>query len=498
MQVKSERLEECQVRLTIELDGAEVENKLRKTAQDVARRYAVPGYRKGKAPYAAVLRAFGRELLQQQALEDSVEEMVGEAMKESGLEPYDVGKVDKVEWDPFVLEMIVPIRPEVDLGDYRAVRLDPELKPVGDEDVERYLEDLRQEHAQWVPVERPAAMGDRVVVDIDGRIGDRVVLGNQGRELILTDGARYPLPGFHEQVAGMSADEEKRFVLTYPDDDPRQDVAGREATFTVKLVTAGQQDIPPLDDDLAAMVGDYASLADLRTAAHRNLEVEAQQAAEAEFADRVLAAMVEQAPKIEFPSQAVDRELDSMLEDMESNLAARGLKMEAYLGILRKTRAAYRQDLRPAATDRVKRLLALSEIVKREGLQVEDAEVDAELAQLKAREESQDAKLQEALDSPVGRVGVMNDLLIAAARQRIVDIAKGEAPALVVRSETASVAETAVVAEQPPVVQSETASVAEEPPVVESETASVAEPEPAGENPENPGEGSEPRAIGQD
>jgi trigger factor len=462
MQVKSERLEECQVRLTIELDGAEIEKKLRRTAQDVARRYAVPGYRKGKAPYAAVLRAFGRELLQQQALEDFAEEMMGEAMKESGLDPYDVGKVDKVEWDPFVLEMIVPIWPEVDLGDYRAVRLDPELQPVGDEDVERYLEELRQEHAQWVPVERPAAIGDRVVADIEGKIGDRVVLGNQGRELILTEGARYPLPGFHEQVAGMSADEEKRFTLTYPDDDPRQDVAGQEATFTVKLVTASQQDVPPLDDDLAAMVGDYATLDDLRAASRTNLEVEARQAAESEFGDRVLAAMVEQAPKIEFPPQAVDRELDSMLEDMESNLAARGLKMEAYLGILRKTRAAYREELRPAAADRVRRLLALFEIVKREDLKVEDAEVDAEIALLKAREEFQDTQLQELFDSPAGRAGVRNDLLIATARERVAQIAKGEAPELLPAAEAA--------AEEP----AATEAAVEEP---AAEEAAVAQPE---------------------
>ncbi len=292
MKTTSERQENCQVRVTVELDAAEVENKLRQTAQKLSRRYTVPGYRKGKAPYAAVLRTFGRELLQEQALEEFGQEIYDQALKGIEYEPYTAGELEKVEWDPFRLEILVPIMPEVDLGDYRSVRATPEPKPVTDDAVDHYLEDLRQQNTQWIPVERPAAPGDHVVVDIEGRAGDQVVLSNQGRELTLDTASRYPLPGFHEQVAGMSPGEEKRFTLTYPDDDPRKDLAGQEATFTVKLVAINEPDVPPLDDELAQMVGDYSTLADLRAAAHKNLEEEARQAAEAELPDKALDAMI--------------------------------------------------------------------------------------------------------------------------------------------------------------------------------------------------------------
>ena len=443
MKVTSERQENCQVRVTVELDAVEVENKLRQTAQRLSRRYTVPGYRKGKAPYAAVLRTFGRELLQEQTLEEFGQELYDQALKEIEYEPYTAGSLEKVEWDPFRLEILVPIMPEVDLGDYRAVRAAPEPKPVAEDAVDRYLEDLRQQHTQWISVERPAALGDHVVVDIEGRAGDEVVLSNQGRELTLDAAGLYPLPGFHEQIAGMLPGEEKQFTLAYPGDDFRQDLAGREAAFTVKLVAVNEADVPPLDDELAQMVGDYNTLADLRAAAQKNLEEEARQAAEAELPDKALDAMIAAATKIEYPPQAVEKELDSMLEDMEENLSTRGMKLDTFLGMIKKTREAYRQELRPAAEERLRHVLALGEAIKREGIKVEAPDIEARVEELKAQEEFQSEEAQKFLDDPATRAGIANDLLLTKTRERIALIARGEAPPLEV------VAEAPVEAEAP-------------------------------------------------
>ena len=447
MKVTSERQENSQVRVTVELDAVEVENKLRQTAQRLSRRYTVPGYRKGKAPYAAVLRTFGRELLQEQALEEFGQELYDQALKGIEYEPYTAGELEKVEWDPFRLEILVPIMPEVDLGDYRSVRLTPEPKPVAEDAVDHYLEDLRKQHTQWIPVERPAVLGDHVVVDIDGRVGDQVVLGNQGRELALDATSPYPLPGFHEQVVGMSPGEEKQFTLTYPDDDPRKDLAGREGTFTVKLVAVNEPDVPPLDDELAQMVGDYSTLADLRAAAQKNLEEEARQAAEAELPDKALDAMIAAATKIEYPPQAVEKELDSMLDEMEQNLSSRGIKLDTFLGMIKKTREAYRQELRPAAEERLRHMLALAEAIKREGLKVDEADIDARIQELKAQEGFQSEEMQKLLEDPAARAGLANDLLLTKIRERIALIARGEAPPLETAAEAPAEAEAPADAE---------------------------------------------------
>jgi len=455
MRVTSERQENCQVRVTVELDAVEVEDKLRQTAQRLSRRYTVPGYRKGKAPYAAVLRTFGRELLQQEALEEFGQELYDQALKEVEYEPYAPGELEKVEWDPFRLEILLPIMPEVDLGDYRSVRATPEPKPVADDAVDHYLEELQQQHTQWIPVERPAVLGDHVVVDIEGRAGDQVVLGNQGRELTLDAASPYPLPGFHEQVVGMSPGEEKQFTLTYPDDEPRKDLAGREATFTVKLLTINEPDVPALDDELAQTVGDYGTLADLRAAAHTNLEEEARLAAEAELPDKALDAMIAAATKIEFPPQAVDKELDSMLEDMEQNLSTRGIKLDTFLGMIKKTRDAYRQELRPAAEERLRHVLALAEAIKREGLKVEEAEVEAKVQELKAQEEFQSEEMQKLLDNPATRASLANDQLLTRIRERIAQIAKGEAPPLETAAEAPADVDVEAPAETVPVETAE-------------------------------------------
>jgi len=476
MKVTSERQENCQVRVTVELDAAEAENKLRQTAQRLSRRYTVPGYRKGKAPYAAVLRAFGRELLQEQALEEFGQELYDQALKEVEYKPYAPGELEKVEWDPFRLEILLPIMPEVDLGDYRAVRATPEPKPVADDAVDHYLEELRQQHTQWIPVERPADLGDHVVVDIEGRAGDQVVLGNQGRELILDATSPYPLPGFHEQIVGMSPGEEKQFTLTYPDNEPRKDLAGREATFTVKLVAINEPDVPALDDELAQTVGDYSTLADLRAAAHKNLEEEARLAAEAELPDKALDAMIAAATKIEFPPQAVDKELDSMLEDMEQNLSTRGIKLDTFLGMIKKTRDAYRQELRPAAEERLRHVLALGEAIKQEGLKVEETEVEAKVQEMKAQEEFQSEEMQKLLDGPAARAGLANDLLLTKIRERIALIAKGEAPPLEVAAEAPGGAEELAEVEAPADADARATALAVAESRAESEPAAPAEP----------------------
>jgi len=447
MKVTSERQENCQVRVTVELDTAEVENKIRQPEQRLSRRYTVPGYRKGKAPYAAVLRTFGRELLQEQALEEFGQEFYDQALKGIEYEPYTAGELEKVEWDPFRLEILVPIMPEVDLGDYRSVRVTPEPKPVADDAVDHYLEDLRQQHTQWIPVERPAVLGDHVVLDIEGRADDQVILGNQGRELTLDAASPYPVPGFHEQVVGMSPGEEKQFTLTFPDDDPRKDLAGREGTFTVKLVAVNEPDVPPLDDELAQMVGDYSTLADLRAAAQKNLEEEARQAAEAELPDKALDAMIAAATKIEYPPQAVEKELDSMLEEMEQNLSSRGIKLDTFLGMIKKTREAYRQELRPAAEARLRHVLALAEAIKQEGLKVEEADIEERVQELKAQEDFQSEEMQKLLDDRAARAGLANDLLLTRIHERIAQIAKGEAPPLEIAAEAPADAEAPAEAE---------------------------------------------------
>jgi trigger factor len=436
MKVTTERMENCQIKMIVEMDAAEIDGKLRVTARKLSRQFTVPGYRKGKAPFHAVIRVFGREAVQQQALEDFGNEWYDQAVEQIEVKPYQAGELQSVEWDPFRMTVLLPIEPEVDLGDYRSVRVAFEVGPVADEQIEEYLADLQKRHAQWVPVERPAAFGDQVVLDLVGKAGDETFMDHEEYEMLLKAEARHPLAGLPEQIAGMSAGEEKTFTLPVPEDDPHTSVAGKEATITARLHTVKEEDLPPLDDELALMVGDYETLDDLRAATRERLEKEATERAESAYLDKVLDAMIEGSVKIEYPPQAVDRESDLALNRLDRNLRSSGLEMETYLGIIGKTREVYKQELRPASEERLKKRLVLTEVASREGLTVEEEEIDREIDRLTDLMGDQPESMREMLQSPVGRLSVADDLLVARVQERVIQIAKGEAPPL----ETASAA----------------------------------------------------------
>ncbi len=469
MEVTTERLEDCQVNVIIELDAAETDKRLRQTARTISRQFTVPGYRRGKAPFAAVVRAFGREAIQQQAVDDWGQQLYEEAIEEIEYEPYQVGELQDVEWDPFRMTVLLPIPPEVDLGDYRSVRVPYEVEPVTEEQIDAYLAGLQQEHAQWVPVQRPAAIGDQVVLDMHGVAGEVEIMNNQEYEMLLQADVAYPLPGFHEEVVGMSTGEDKTFTLTVPEDDDALDAAGKEAAVTVHLHSIKEKDLPSLDDDLALLVGDYDTLEDLTAGVREQMETQALQKAERQYLDAALDAFIEAAPTLEYPPQAVDREAEAALNQMENNLASSGIQLDTYLGMLGKTREAYKEDLAPAAEERLKKRLVLGEIVKVENLQVEDGDIEAEIERILERMGSQEEEMRETLESPGGRFMIADDLMTHKAQERIVQIAKGEAPPL-------EVADPDEVGEESPVGAEADAMVEAEAELDPVETADAEEP----------------------
>ncbi|MFN2227475.1 MAG: trigger factor [Anaerolineae bacterium] len=451
MKVTTERLDNCQVNVIIELDAAETEEKLRQTARKLSREFTVPGYRRGRAPFHAVIRVFGREAVQQQTLEDFGNDIYEQALEEIEYEPYEIGDLQEVEWDPFRMVVQIPIPPEIELGDYRAVRVPLEPEEVTDEEVEAELERMRQEFAQWVPVERPAQMGDQVLMDYRGTAGDEPVMDNENYELLLEEGAFHPLPGFHEQVVGMAPGETKTFELQVPEEGEDEEVAGKTATITATLHAVREQDLPEMADELAMMVGTYETLDELKASVRERLETEALEREEADYLSKVLEAMIEGASRIEYPAQAVDREADLALRQMEQNFAMQGLPPSTLWSMIGKTREQYKQEMGPVAEDRLRRRLVLEEVGRREGLEPDEAEIEAEIERMVAMAGDEADEMREMLESPEGRASIADDLRIDLARERVKAIGKGEAPELAeAEVEVEAEAQPEVGSEEPP------------------------------------------------
>lgn len=428
MKVTTEELENRQMAMTIEVENNEAEKALRKAARTLSRKYDIPGFRPGKAPYNVVVRLLGLAAVQEQALDDLAEKLYKQALKEEDIQPYDTASLDQVTWNPLTLRLTIPLPPQVDLGAYREVRLTPEEVTVTEEQVAEVLERIRKDNATWQPVERAAQFGDMVTIDIEATADDEVILSTEGREMILLENSRYPLPGFTHHLIGMEAGEEKTFTMTYPEDYYREDLAGREAQFTVLMQSVKGELLPDLDDALAMATG-FESLDELKQAIRDQLLDEAQREANERFLDQALDQMVERA-NISYPPVMLEDEIDEMIEEQESFLQRRGMTLENFLTLRNQTEEELREELRPHAERRLRTSLLLSELVKAEKLTVNDGEVKEEIERIaRSMDENADA-IRDVLSSPQNKITLYNRLLLRKALDRVTAIAKGEAPEL--------------------------------------------------------------------
>lgn len=379
MKVETERLENCQVALTIKVDEERTERGLRNAARRISRKVSIPGFRPGKAPYDVVVRHFGKEVLYQEVLDELGNTVYREALEEAGLEPFGQATLSDYETEPLVLKMVVPLAPVVELGDYRHMRLEPEEEIVTEQEIGEALRRIQEQNTTWEPVERPAQWGDLAIVDIEGTVKGKTVVGNKGREMILEADSPYPLPGFSDKLLGMAVNEQREFMLTYPEESANRKLAGQQAHFKVRLQELKEQVVPGIDDDLARTVGDYETLEDLKAELRRNLQAKAEE----RFADRALTALVERS-QIEFPLLLLEREIDDRLEDFDLNLRKQRLNLDNYLQMRKLTEEEFRKEISPQAEEILKRSLALGRFVESEGLEIEPNKVDKALEHLAA------------------------------------------------------------------------------------------------------------------
>jgi len=379
LKVETERLENCQVALTIKVDEERTERGLRNAARRISRKVSIPGFRPGKAPYDVVVRHFGKEVLYQEVLDELGNTVYREALEEAGLEPFGQATLSDYETEPLVLKMVVPLAPVVELGDYRHMRLEPEEEIVTEQEIGEALRRIQEQNTTWEPVERPAQWGDLAIVDIEGTVKGKTVVGNKGREMILEADSPYPLPGFSDKLLGMAVNEQREFTLTYPEESANRKLAGQQAHFKVRLQELKEQVVPGIDDDLARTVGDYETLEDLKAELRRNLQAKAEE----RFADRALTALVEKS-QIEFPLLLLEREIDDRLEAFDLNLRKQRLNLDNYLQMRKLTEEEFRKEISPQAEEILKRSLALGRFVESEGLEIEPNKVDKALEHLAA------------------------------------------------------------------------------------------------------------------
>lgn len=382
MRTQVERIGKSRVKLQVEVDADRLQEAVERAYRRLVRRVHVPGFRPGKAPRRILEMRIGKDALRREALEELIPQVYREAAEQAAIEPVDEPDIDLEEFEegkPLRFQVQVDVKPEVQLGDYKGLALEKVKERVSDADVEAVLADLRERNAELVAADKTAvAEGDYAVIDFEGLVDGKPFSGGAARGYTLRVGAGEFIPGFAEQLVGMQVGEEREISVTFPENDRRQDLAGKGATFRIKLLGVKVRRVPELDDEFAKDVSDMETLAELRADIRRKLEEAAEQRASAELREAAARAAAERA-EVEIPHSMVEHEVKHMVREIARDLAARGVRLEDYLEAAETTPEAFLSDLRPRARQRVLINLALEAVAQAEGITPSEEELTARI-----------------------------------------------------------------------------------------------------------------------
>jgi trigger factor len=423
-EVSKEVLDTHEALLTVEIDEQTTKKEMQKIARDLSRRLSIPGFRKGKVPYHVMVRRIGEDALRREVADKLIQEIYPEIIERAEIAPYASGGLEDLETTPLTYKIRIPLRPEVDLGDYRALRTSSEEVDVTEEEVDEALEEIRREQAVVELVERSAQLGDEVQVRVSSDVGDIVLIDQERASLVLDEEDVFITPGFIEAIIGMEPGEEKTFTLTLDEEFEDEDLRGEEATFTVKLFEVYDRKLPELDDALASVVGPFETIDELRDGLRERMIGYKQAQTKEAYMDELVEGLLDYA-EVKYPPDMVDDEVERMVEEIRTSLQSeQGIGLEDALRLQGQTMSQLQEGLRPQAERRVEISLVMSEFIQHENL-----EVTQEHIQRKISEASPDSSQEElgALDfnSPFTR-RIYQDVLSELAFERLGQIARGE------------------------------------------------------------------------
>jgi trigger factor len=419
-------LPESRVRVEAEVPAAEVEKRVAQAAKLLGRNLRVPGFRTGKVPPPVIIQRVGRDAVLDEAVRESIAGWYSAAIDRANVVPVGEPQLNladlPAEGEPLRFSIEIGVRPEARLGDYEGLEVGRREASVGDEAIQAEIEALRERSAKLETTDRAAADGDFVVMDFLGTLDGEPFPGGEGRDQMVELGSGRLVPGFEDQLAGASADDERTVTISFPDDYGAEELAGREAEFAVSVKEVKAKDLPEIDDDLAAEAG-FDTLEELRADIRERLAEAETERIDAEFREAAVDSAVA-AAKIDIPDALIDARARELWEQMAHTLGHQGIPKETYLQIAGKTEDEVIAENRESAGRDLRREAVLAAVVEAEGIEASDEEVMESLERAAAADGSSPKKLFERLRSS-GRLDSLRDELAQRkAIDRIADSAK--------------------------------------------------------------------------
>ncbi len=378
-----------QVKVIVELEESTLLEFKQKAARKIASRNKIPGFRPGKAPYAVVARSFGEEVIEEQAKELLIDDVYPKMLDEAKITPSGAGLLEEiVSIHPPKFSFVVPLEPEIKLGNYHKLRKAYNPPVVQEKDVEDYLTKMRANYATAEPVERPAQKGDLVYLKLSAKITkptadeDAEILKETTSQVIIGEENfqenNYPYKNFADEIIGMQAGGEKTTEHTFSEKDASEKFRGKTIAFLITCQSVKSMKYPELDDSFAKMVGGLEKFDDLKTAVRSQLETSSKQDYDRRYFDDLFEEILKSAT-IKYPPQMLEHEAEHVLESVKEDLAAQKLDLDAYLKVIKKDKATFlKEDIEPAAKKRLERGLIFETFAAEEKIELDKEELSKE------------------------------------------------------------------------------------------------------------------------
>ena len=387
MKVKVEKVENKtnEVKLEITVEAEKFDEAIQNVYKKNAKYFSIPGFRKGKAPFKMVEKAYGIQIF----YEDAFNEIAGEVYSK-GLEDNKVEAVSKPEIDIVQIEAgkdliftaVVQTKPEVKLGKYKGIEIKKIEYNVSDEDIEHELSHVAEHNARLVSVEdKPVEKGNITIIDFEGFTDGKAFEGGKAENYELEIGSGRFIPGFEDQIIGMKIDEEKDINVKFPEDYPSKDLAGKDATFKIKLHEIKKKELPEINDEFAKDASEFDTLEEWKESIKEKQEKENSSKAKFEMEEEAIAEVCKNAT-VDIPSGMIETQIDNMEQDIASRLSYQGMNLDQYLQMIGKTKKEFRDEYKEEAEKQVKTNLVLEAIMKDAKIEVTKEEIDAKVKEM--------------------------------------------------------------------------------------------------------------------
>ena len=428
MSLQVEKLEHNMARLTIEVSAEELEKAIQKVYQKTKNRINVPGFRKGKVPRNVIERMYGKEVFYEDAANELVPDAYENALEECEEKIVSSPKitVTKIEaGQPFIFTAEVALKPEVRLGKYKGVKVAAQPLDVTEEEITKELSREQENNARTIEVEgRAVENGDIATIDFEGFVDGEAFEGGKGENYPLTIGSGAFIPGFEEQLIGKNKEEEVEVNVTFPEEYHAQELQGKEALFKVVIREVKTKELPELDDEFAAEVSEFDTLAEYKEDIRKKLAEKKEQEAKAAKEEAVVDAIIADAD-MEIPDAMLETQQRQVVDEFSQRLRMQGLSLEQYFQVTGLDMQKLMEQVKPQAMKRIQSRLVLEAVVTAEVITASDEDYEKEIARMAEAYQMEPDQVKERLgDNEKAKQQLLDDLAVTKAADFVVREAK--------------------------------------------------------------------------